>query len=829
MLAQSCTASSKNSEFNGRQTMSEYDFLNTLKEDLPPDFAQELKAKLDTLDSQKSEVQPTHRTFWTVAAASLVTVLLGIVLVINRIPQLLTLVIAPYPPVPSFTEHGLITTETIDQLQPFARLGNGMMTGIHMMPDGEHLLITATTGLYLFDAHDLKTEPEQIYEGSISYYSDIDANGNLYGLAESTYGQRDDTIIVARWNSITGERNDILRLDNMTLAAIEGVQVNPEGSQILLSVCLEFTPMDYGSVCTQRAYTWYDAITGEQLDTIPLPSDNSWLTHAINDDWTYIAYEVDAAESETLSQPMIQLMNVATREIRTVITFGAPLSTEWGINITVDGIEFSPNGQSLITRSFNGQRTMYVIYDVDSLWETEDPINPGVNTDFVRYRIVGSPSSYYHLFLSPDNETSFAISNNRLMQFDLTTEKPNMQPTLTVNLNSGLQPLASTVFSSDGSTLYIHYYGNIVMAYDAATLNQIDEMAYFQNGYADTFQFTQDGTEVAIYSADGGIANIWTINTDPPTRETFLPDGALTSTGRFVLSPDGNTIAYKIMPLWEEETTLWISHRDSSNEALPLATDGLTMDLSFLRDGTLLGLIMKSDTGELSLMRWSLDALNSANTPVEPNELPLSGVGSMSLMWVSIRSKNFAIDGNGQWFALSPCRLHESSCIRDKFTLWNLQTGEQVTVEDKENFHEYGARAFSPDNLLFAYGYCAEPLASVAYFLNCEAGEVRFYTLDALFSTDTPMPLFTLTEFDELPTNIAFNPIQQSNGSWLVAITVSYTHTQLWRVHPDGTHELLRTLDTVQQPVTFDPTGSLMFTTTDTAQTEVWGVPVTAR
>jgi hypothetical protein len=812
--------------------MSEYDFLNTLKEDLPPDFAQELKAKLDAMDTHKSAAPPTHRTFWTVAAASIVTLLLGIVLVINRMPQLLTLVIAPLTPVLSFTQHGEITTESIDQLQPFARLGNGAMTGMHMLPDSEHLLVTATTGLYLHDAHDLSAEPQQIYEGSIANYSDVDAQGNLYGLAESIYTQRENPVTIARWNTTTGERTDILHLNDLTLYAIEDVQVNPDGSQILLSVCLEFTPMGFGSVCKQRGYRWYDALTGEHLNTIALPdTDIFWRSDVINDDWSYIAYQIDAAENETLSQPMIQLMNVATRETHTVISFGAPLSTEWGANVNVDRVEFSPDGQSLLTRSSNnGQHMMYAIYDVDSLWETETPINPGMDVDAVRYRVTTFAYSYHSLYFSPDNHYVLSMNDHQVLQYDITTGERNSQPirSVIVSEDYSLNPHDLPIFSPDGSTLYIRYQPNIVIAYDTETLNKIDETAYFQNDSIDTFQFTQDGSQVAIYSGSGGIPNIWTINTDPPTHELFLPDGVLASIGRFILSPDGNTVVYKKQNIWETDDSLWIHQRENSTPSLPLPVDHYLMELQFLNDGTLLGIGMDNDTGELSLLRWSNDMLAGIIPDAQADELPFQGIGSMSLMW-GPGSNNFAVDPNGHFFALSPCRLNYPDCVRDKFKVWNLQTDEQITVEDTQNFHVYGSMAFSPDNQLFAYGYCAEPFSSVDYFQNCDAGEVRFYTLDALFNTDTPMPLFTLTEFEALPKNIAFNPIQQSDGSWLVAITEAYTQTQLWRVHSDGTNELLRTLDALRQPVTFDPTGSLMFTTTDTAQTEVWGVPVASR
>ncbi len=478
-------------------------------------------------------------------------------------------------------------------------------------------------------------------------------------------------------------------------------------------------------------------------------------------------------------------------------------------------------------------RCIHAIYDVASLWETEEPVNPGMNVDAVRYRTSASAYSSYQLFISPDSRHGFAITNNEIRQFDLSSNERTLRPSLTTNLHQGLQPHDVPIFSPDGATIYIRP-GNILLAYDSATLNKLDEVAYFENDYGNAFQFTEDGSEVAAYSIHGGIPDIWAINTDPPTHEPFLPDGILSPTGQFALSPDGNTIVYKIEPLWDSTDALWVSRRDSSNPPLQLSIEAYPMDLQFLSDGTALGIMSGTNTAGLSLLRWTIEDANGDSDPVTVDEMPLTGIQSWSLMSTGL--KNYTIAPNNQWFALSLCRLNDSTCKRDKFSLWNMETGERITLADEQNFHEYGAMAFSPDSELFAYGYCAEPFVLENTFMNCHASTVRFYTLDALVmsepaidATIAPEPLFTLTGFTELPTNIAFNPIQQSDGSWLVAITEWNSQTQLWRIYPDGRSEHLRTLDTVRQPVAFDPTGSLMFTTTHTVQTEVWGVPVTSR
>jgi WD40 repeat protein len=816
--------------------MSEHDFLHALKEDLPEGFAQELKAKLDALDEPVHNNRlDNHRTFWTVAAASMVTVLLGVVLLVSRIPQFQMLVIAPSAPVPSFTQHDTITSANIDQLQPFARLGNGMITGINITPDGEHLLISATTGLFLHDAHNLSAEPEQIYEGSIRYASDIDSNGYLYGIADSLYPQAEQ-IIISRWNGITGERTDILHLDEFGINALDGLEVKPDGSQMMLSLCREYRQfLDYGTVCKNKTYIWYDTQTGEQVYEISFDVGNVWSRYAMSDDWTYFAYMIDADDKETLSQPMIRLMNMETYAARNVVSFGAPYVVEPDVTMGGQLFTLSPDGQYMTTHSFATMQTISILLDVNRLWESEEPINPGsLNVEAILHRFSVSEFFIYQLYFAPDGQRAYATNSTQLIELDLTSEEGRLQPSRTADLNQGYSMYITTspVLSPDGSILYIPYEGNIVLAYDTETLAKIDEMTYYQNDSDEQFEFIHDASQVVVYSGrySGGIPDIWTINTDPPIHQTFLRDDVLTQTYSFAISPDGMTIAYQEDSVWHVENPVWIQHGEEIRQAIDLPPDANMRDLQFLDDGTLFGVI--DNVGKPTIVRWS--AADIADGNLLPNFFELELYNMSGIFQNVTGAQRYAIAPNGQWFALSPCVITEIVCNRSEFVIWNLETEERIRISDEVHLQQYGTMAFSPDSQLFAYGYCTEQFAFtiVNLQITCAAGSVNFYTLDSilgLIDTDMPQtlePAFTITGFEQVPTHITFHPVQQDDGSWLVAITEWNTRTQLWRINPDGTAEVLRILDNVRQPVAFEPTGGLMFTMSDTAQTEVWGVPL---
>ena len=240
--------------------MNENDFLYARQETMPEDFGKNLWQQLQEQDKKP---QP-KKAIWTVAVASLLTAIMGLVLVLSRVPAIATLMVAPSVPPPSFTQHGLITSENIDQLQPFARLGNGIINQIYMMPDGEHLLVAASTGLFLHDAQDLNVEPEPITSEAISYV-DVDSQGNIFGVTSLLAGTDNPEQTVVRWDAITNERHNLLQLPE-DIDYIDDISVKPDRSQMMVQMCAEKKfSNDFGWICAKQEFAWFDTANGELL------------------------------------------------------------------------------------------------------------------------------------------------------------------------------------------------------------------------------------------------------------------------------------------------------------------------------------------------------------------------------------------------------------------------------------------------------------------------------------------------------------------------------------------------------------------------------------
>jgi WD40 repeat protein len=792
--------------------MSEHDFLHALKEELPEGFAQELKAKLEALDEPaRNKRTDNHRTFWTVAAASVVTMLLGVILLVSRVPQLQMLVIAPPVPAPSFTQHDQITSANINQLQPFATLGNGTINQIHMMPSGEHLLVAASTGLFLHDLDNLHAEPQQITSEAV-WFVDVDAQGNIYGLIAPFYRYISLELpqTIARWDAMTGEQRVIMDVPDGAYY-IDDFSVKPDGSEMIVRECTQLPRIEtIGWSCITEELNWYDTLTGNQIASYQPTIEIMWgSTYAVADDWSFMAYATDIDERPNWTNYALKLTNIATRETHTVLTLGTN---------PVRNLEFSADGQYLLMMTDYPEQ-QFAINDVLALWELEEPV--GFAYRFISAapsRVTSENGAFLNVYgFSPDNSTVFAASQNGLLKFLLSSDAPATLEAIPEGRLTNFSGHFEIAIEPDGKTLYSLRAGNIILKYDVDTLEIVDTLTRYNSEYSQAFQFTDDGTRVAI-SSPNGIPTIWTIDTDNPTDEPFLPGGQLQSVMRFAFSHDGSTVAYQ---LWHD-TPVWIQRLGDSSTAQMLGPYVNAL-MQFLPDGTLFG--MRENSG---IVRYAAEDYFSGEP--NPQVTMISGLGGN--LGSTIGADRVAVSSDGQWAAIAMCPL-EPSCLRTEIAVWNLQTEERVTtMRDAAVFNHPGTIAFSPDNRLLAFAFCRQPLESVSLLAKCDDSEVRLYTLESMLtyegsSSEPPLPpLVTVTGFEELPTHIAFHPIQQDDGSWLIAITEWNTRTQLWRVHEDGTAEVLRILDEVRQPVAFDPTGGLMFTTADTAQTEVWGVPL---
>lgn len=793
--------------------MNENDFLYIRQEKMSENFGNVLWQQLQEQD--KKHLPKT--AIWTVVAASFVTSIIGFLLVLSQITLELP------ADTPTFTQHDVITVSNIDQLQPFARLGNGMVHQIQAMPDGEHLLIAASTGLFLHDADDLNAEPTQIASDSLGYI-DVDEQGNIYGITSLPNGTNNHTQIVLRWDATTYERTELFQRPQ-NIHHINGLSIKPDGSQMLVPICTEMAIHEnFNWRCTEQQFVWYDIASGQQL-AVDHPNiyDGVMLgQYAIADDWSYIAYFVDVDDDPETYIFHLDLIDIATHEIRTVLISDAP-PPHMNHAAALNGLMFSADGKRLMLQAI-GMAEQAIIMDTATLWATDEPINFWLDDEAVLYQTAENDDTFiWGYLLSPDGRSLIAQSNDSLFSYDLADD---------VNLSLNPSRIVDKtvnqyfIFAPNGQAMYGFLYGGkVVSRYDTSTLEVVDTLTHYDSHYDQTFQFTADGSQVGISEQYNDIPSIWTIDTDTPTRELFLAEGQLRAIRQFTLSPDGKRVVYHYNEFWSNDYSLAVEDIDNNTRHTIDATSGFH-NLRFLPDGTLSGL--RSYTG---LVRYSVDDLTSDQPNPQINRLSTPGLANTLFSLAGI--SRVTVSPDNQWVVVSRCH-REGSCAYTDFIVWDIENDEHVTlVTDEAAFKDYGTMAFSPDSQLFAYAYCLQSVTIVEERPSCASSEVRIYAIDDLlahestFTDPIPLePLATLTGFDELPMNIAFNPQQQADGSWLLAITEWHTQTQLWQVDAEGRTARLRVLDTVRQPVAFDPTGGFMFTTADTAQPEVWGVPL---
>ena len=804
--------------------MKSNDFLYSRQEKLSEEFAKDLWEQLQEQDKK----QRPKTAIWTAVAASLVTGMVGFLLIFNQLPNMTAQIDIPVN-MPTFTQHDTITVNNLDQLQPFAHLGNGTIHNIQMMPDGEHLLVAASTGIYLHNADSLNSEPQKITSETISHL-DVDMEGNIYGVISLPPRTNHPPQSIVRWDAVTGERREIVQLSEAVIN-LGNFSVKPDGSQMMVQTCAEVKYSYFNWKCVQHEFSWYDIETGERLlvDTPNIPNNDVVLGQStISDDWSYIAYFVDNDNDPNTYEYHLELIDINTREMRTVLTSKAP-PPHMNIAAALNGLMLSPDGKRLLLQPI-GMEEQAIVLDTEILWDSDEPINFWLNDEATLYQTAEFDKGYFSGYtFSPDGNSLFAQSSDTLLGYELTGEADlSLEPTIMKNLQIN-DRYRTLIFRPDGQTMFALYGwfdSTIVYGYETTTLEITDTLSHYDSQHSQELHFTDDGTQVAIGNRWRSLPSIWTINVDPPIQEHFLLDGALKKISHFTLSPDGKTVAYQLGNFGEDDQLLWLGSRDDSNIRQIVDRNNGHFRLDFLSDGSLLGFVRRT-----GLVHYSVEDILDDNLDPEVNQLHIPGVISSEPTLTGV--SRIAVSPDSQWIAVSRC-YREADCAFNDFIVWSMETNNQVTlVTDEIAFKEYGSMAFSPDNQLFAFGYCLSPFEIVNSSYRCDAGEVRIYSVEELVSHDSTYsdpislePLATLTGFEELPMNISFSPVRQPDDSWLIAITEWNKSTQLWQISEDGETEILRVFDNIKQPVVFDPNGGFMFTTTDTAQTEVWGVPL---
>ncbi len=608
-----------------------------------------------------------------------------------------------------------------------ARLGKGSITQIAYSPNGEHLAVTGSIGIWLYDtttyqevalltenmgpvssvafSPDGKTIVSGSDDGNVRLWDVLtgkhiqtftnNANrvlsvafspdGNIVASGGDDTSEEGPGFGIHLWNVHTGEH----------LKALEG---NNYGT---LSVC--FSPdgkmlASGGDRSSNNILLLWDVDAGETIETFRRTFKRperfgSFTSVAFSPDGNIIA---SASRDKT-----IRLWSPHT---------GLLLKTVSGHTEPVTSVIFSPDGKLFISAAADGIR----VWDTDTVELIEFLPVPAVSVVF-----------------SPNGNTFVSGSSDGIRVWD--THNLELLKTITRDL----VPIESVVFSPDGNTI-AGGSGNNLHLWDVHAKEHLKTFI----GHTDSVRsvvFSPDGNTIASGSEDKTI-RLWNTHTSELIKTLIAHTASVRSV---VFSPDGNTIASgsedKTIRLWNTHTGELIKtfkgHVENVN-TVAFSPDGNTIASG---SGRLVYLGGPEDSG--TCVGQEIRLWNS-NT----GELIKTLTGHTSI----VNSVAFSPDGStiasgsGHWQAYKAVWS-----VGEEIYLWRTHTGEHIKtlVGHKDVISSV---VFSPDGNYIISGDWYHGLYDTSG--GAWSGEIR------VWDAETGEHLKTLTGHTGGVSSVAFSP-----------------------------------------------------------------------
>ncbi len=567
-----------------------------------------------------------------------------------------------------------------------ARLGKGIINEMAYSPNGTHLAVAGSIGIWLYDMtihHEVA-----LLTGNTGPVSSVAFSPDGSTIIS---GNRDGTVWV--WDAHTGEHIQTFSTADWVLS----VAFSPDGKTIAsggghveglgpgirlldtktgerlkalggpydtLSVC--FSPdgktLASGDERDNDTRLW-DVQTGELLKTLKGHTPFGYAN---------VNSVVFSPDGNTIasgsSDGTIRLWNANTGEFIKYLV---------GHTKSVNSVVFSPNGNALISAGAEGV----------CLWDT----NTG---EFIKDVQVPAVSVVF----SPDGRTFASGAVEGIFVRDAHTFK--FLKILTANIGSedigkirarNIGSVGSVVFSPDGNTIASCSRNNIYL-WDPHT-NQLLKTLIGHTESVNSVVFSPDGNTIASGSRDGTI-RLWNVNTRKLLKTLM---GHTDTVSSVVFSPDGETIASgsndKTIRLWNASTgeplkTL-TGHIENVNSVV-FSPDGNTIASG---SGRLVYRGRGEDQGECvgqEIRLWDVNTGKHIRTLI----------GHTSI----INSVVFSPDGNTIASASGDWRGYEGiSSVGEEIRLWDAHTGEHLkTLTGHKDV--ISSMAFSPDGNFIVSG-----------------------------------------------------------------------------------------------------------------------------
>jgi WD40 repeat protein len=758
--------------------MSENKFLNALKEDMPEGFGRELLAQLKAEDKKK-KVMPFPSAIWTVAAASIVTVMVGFALFFSRMPQAQPLQEPLFPREP-------ITPENAGNLVPVLSLGNGFALTMALSPDNNTLAVGTSVGIYLHDAHDLTLPahflpfPQHMELALLEQFFllDYSQDGALFLVVMS----RELSIQVYKWDEEADAFADVYQ--QPTYGFLQKVDISPDGEQILITFCnsssggATLTPFVH---CIAPGYvSWriIDMASGEILHSA-FPDNVSNAIVAINADWTQLLYQGDH---------QVRLFDLQTEEETVLLEIAEGRNEflsygEWYTD-ELHQLVFSSDGQQIgiLRDAQNEGDAPFEFWEISDLLDDETPrLIAAYNQDFQEY-----------------TRPLLAFSQNQvLVSWQLGYKVFNQaDASLVSTVESDMLP-NTLITSSDGQRVYTLGDTGVLRIWsmaDGSVLSINTDYSINRYPYSNEyFSISRDGNSFVNDATGGanGLPYLWNIG-DAELEQTPLTgvEGHYSTIYSTVFSYDGRYLAFY------QDNKVWLYEQETGERTLlyTIAMDNSlkTPYLAFREDGSLV--MARTEDGTVEIFSFSPEMLETGNIPQPLASLVLQDLSVDDYDEITIPDSRLLLSPNGLYLAVFHCEAREprddfsNSCESVSLRLFNTATGQELRAMELElgdsTNHAVASARFSADSNWLAIDYCL----SWQTGWGCVNGnhEFEFFSLEELLQTEhEPESLRIGGRFGN---TWSFDFAAYADGSFLLT-TTSEGYTRLWHIQANGEYE----------------------------------------
>ena len=532
-----------------------------------------------------------------------------------------------------------------------ARLGKGIINEIAYSPNGKHLAVAASIGIWIYD---METYQEiELISGAEGHINSV-----AFSLDGNTIVGGSQDGIVYLWDVNTWERSKILSSnvnwinsvvfspDGNTIASSGGTY---EGTELVIDLwnlhtdkllrsfggpyaplSISFSPdgktLIGGEKYKKGIFVW-NVDTGELLKTL--------IGHDEFESINSIVFSPDGKIIASASDDKtVRLWNPHTGLLIQTLKHTAH----------VKDVVFSADGKTLISAGDDGIR----------IWNS----NTAESNDFIEIPAVS-------VVFSPDGKTLVSGSSDGIRVWDAHTKE------LLKTIVGYSDSVSSVVYSPDGKTIVGGNHNRTIRLWDANTGRIVKTLT----GHTDTVTsvvYSPDGNSIASGSYDDTI-RLWDAHTYVYRRTV---NRHKVSVSCLDFNPDGNTIVCG----GGKEIQIFNVH---TSEHLKTLTD-YTECVTFSPDGNMIA----SDGGIEGIIIWDAHTGQQLKT--------------LSPQIDAINSMLFILDGNmiitGGWDD------GEEGAVFGRIDLWHVSTGKHLKTIRLEDFNGVMNIALRPDGKILVCG-----------------------------------------------------------------------------------------------------------------------------